>query len=393
MRASVIILSHRPGSWLEPCVQSVVDQADEVVLVDNGSDHEAASAIGREHGARVVRSETNLGYAAGVNLAVRHASGDLIALLNDDAVASPHWLAAAGAVLTNDEVAAVVPKVVRSGWYREVVLHDVPCNAPGDHRVLGRMIRSITSDGEDVLELVLGSGIHQIERSSDGAEGLWRWTRPGAPFYVPVDGANAEVLVDGDTVPAGPTCRLLNKAGGYLMSDGVLGDIGDETPDDGRWDERSEPFFGSGTALVMRRETFDRIGGFAAPFFAYYEDADWCWRARLGGMRILYDPASSVEHRHSATMGTSTPFAARLANRNRLLTLVRNAPSVEILPALGRARKSAQTVADLVDIAAKLPWALSSRLAGSRRWKMSPTEVWNHWADRGISWDRGPSRA
>lgn len=394
MTVSVIVLSHKPGAWLEACLDSVAGQADEVVLVDNGSDQGAASGIGKSRGARVVRSEKNLGYAAGVNLGVRHSTGDLLALLNDDAVASPRWLPAARAALGTDDVAAVVPKVLRSDWYREILFDDTPRDAPGDHRVLGRMIRSVTSDGQEVLDRVLGWGIHELERPSAGVTGQWRWTRPGAPFYVPVGGAGgAEVLVDGEAPPPGPTCRLLNKAGGYLRGDGVLGDIGDETPDDGRWDKLSEPFFGSGTAFVTRRETFERVGALAEPFFAYYEDGDWCWRARLSGMRIIYEPSSTVEHRHSATMGDRSPMAARLANRNRLLTLVRNAPISQLPPAVRRARREARGAHELADIASKLPWGLWSRHAGARRWKLSPAELWDSWAGVGADWDRSPCRS
>ena len=36
--ASVVVVSYRPGDWLLSCLKSVVGQADEVVLVDNGSE-------------------------------------------------------------------------------------------------------------------------------------------------------------------------------------------------------------------------------------------------------------------------------------------------------------------------------------------------------------------
>lgn len=397
MTASVIVLSYKPGDWLRSCLESALPQADEVILVDNGSDGAAATATGESCGARVVRSERNLGYAAGVNLGVHRARGDVIALLNDDAVAAPGWLDMAAGVLDSPGVAAVVPKVRRSGWYREVLLEDEPHDAPGDHRILGRLMRSVTCDAEEVLGRLLGAGVHELETSPDGAQ-QWRWTRPGSPFYVPLtrgtDVAGAsEVLIDGRPVPPGPVCRLLNRAGGYLRHDGVLGDIGDESPDDGRWDQPAEPFFGSGTALVMRRETFLGIGGLAERFFAYYEDADWCWRARLAGMTISYDPSATVEHRHSATMGASSPVATRLANRNRLLTIARNAPLAELPPALRRARAAVQSRRELAEIAAGLPWALRSRVTGSRQWKLTPEEVWSSWVDEGTDWDRSPCRA
>lgn len=400
MTASVVVLSHKPGDWLRTCLESVAAQADEVILVDNGSEGAVATAMGESCGARVIRSEQNLGYAAGVNLGVRRSRGDLIALLNDDAVAAPGWLESAAAGLGAHEVAAVVPKVLRIGWYREVLLEDEAHDAPGDHRTLGRMMRSVTCEGDEMLDRLLGAGVHELETSPDGQQ-RWRWSRPGLAFYVPVPGSHPgegaggeppDVLIDGEPAPPGPVCRLLNKAGGYLRRDGVLGDIGDESPDDGRWDQAAEPFFGSGTALVTRRGTFEQVGPLPERFFAYYEDADWCWRARLAGMTVAYDPSATVEHRHSATMGASSPVAARLANRNRLYTLARNAPLSELPAAMRRARAAALNRRELADIASGMPWALRSRVLGSRGWALRPEDVWDRWADVGTEWDRSPCR-
>ena len=68
-----------------------------------------------------------------MNLGLRSARGDLIALLNDDATAGPGWLASAAAVLADSAVAAVTPKVLLAGWYREVQLADEPLEGTGDH--------------------------------------------------------------------------------------------------------------------------------------------------------------------------------------------------------------------------------------------------------------------
>ncbi|HEY7948244.1 MAG TPA: glycosyltransferase, partial [Acidimicrobiales bacterium] len=89
MSSSVIVVSHRPGSWLADCLASALPQASEVILIDNGSAGEEASDIGRRSGATVVRSSRNLGFAGGVNLGLRHAHGEIVGLLNDDAVAGP----------------------------------------------------------------------------------------------------------------------------------------------------------------------------------------------------------------------------------------------------------------------------------------------------------------
>ena len=45
----------------------------------------------------------------------------------------------------------------------------------------------------------------------------------------------------------------------------------------------------------------DAIGGFDVSFFAYREDADVAWRARMAGWSALYVPASVAYHHGSAT--------------------------------------------------------------------------------------------
>ena len=109
MSSSVVVVSYRPGTWLAECLASVLPHASEVIVVDNGSPGEEVSDIARRSGARVIRASRNLGFAGGVNLGLRHAHGEIIGLLNDDAVAGPGWLDAAAAVLGDPTIAAVTP--------------------------------------------------------------------------------------------------------------------------------------------------------------------------------------------------------------------------------------------------------------------------------------------
>jgi GT2 family glycosyltransferase len=423
---TVVVLSRRPGDWLDPCLTSVTGAADEVLVVDNGSSDAAASVIADRHGVRVLRAATNLGYAGGVNLALRQVRTDLVALLNDDAVASPEWLPAAARALAVEDVAAVTPKVRFHGLYRQLVFDDEAWSAPGDPRVLGRQIHSVVvaggaaadgaaaggdgaggdgaggdgaggdgaggdGAGGDVIDRILGPGVHRLETDPVSPGRRWRWTVPGRPCFVPVATAEDVVVVDGATWPAGPVCRLVNKAGSYLRRDGVLGDHGAESPDDGRFDTPAESFFASGTALVARLETFARLGDLAEPFFAYYEDGDWSWRARLAGMRLLYDPAAVVDHRHSATSGGSaTAWVRHLAERNRTLTLVRNAPRRVVAEALLRVARDGPMEGVRADVARHLRWALRSRVRLAAGWQVPPEEVWERWAGADTTWDDGP---
>ena len=56
--------------------------------------------------------------------------------------------------------------------------------------------------------------------------------------------------------------------------------------------ETVDVFGGSGAFTAYCREMIDDIGGFDESFFAYYEDADVAWRARMAGWRCLFTPCA-----------------------------------------------------------------------------------------------------
>jgi GT2 family glycosyltransferase len=381
LKASVVVVSYRPGGWLAPCLTSVTSQADEVVLVDNGSAGSLAADIGRDAGARVLRFERNTGFAPAADAGARAARGEILAFLNDDALARPGWLAAAAKSLSDPSVAAVGPKVVLATKFREVTYPDDDWSAPGDPRLLGRQIRSVKVNGAELLESAAGPGLYRLETDSRGDR--WRWTSGRRPWYVALPEADdqAEVTVNGEPAPPGPVVRLINSAGAFLDTRGYGGDIGADTPDDGRFDEVAERFSISGSAFVTRRDMWDEIGPFAARFFAYYEDVDWCWRAHLAGKRVLYDPSATVEHRRSASSGGEhEPWVRVMAERNRTLTMVRNGPRQLATKALRDRVAEGPDGGVRSGIARLLPWAVASRAHLARSWKVRPEQVWERWA-------------
>jgi len=87
-----------------------------------------------------------------------------------------------------------------------------------------------------------------------------------------------------------------------------------------------EVFGACAAAALYRRELLDDVGLFDEDYFAYYEDVDLAWRARLRGWRAMLVPQALVYHAHSATGGRGTPFKKRLIARNKLWTIVKNYP-------------------------------------------------------------------
>ena len=48
--------------------------------------------------------------------------------------------------------------------------------------------------------------------------------------------------------------------------------------------------------MLVRRDCFEQLGGLDETFFLYYEDVDFCRRAREAGWSVWYDPALRVTH-------------------------------------------------------------------------------------------------
>lgn len=52
----------------------------------------------------------------------------------------------------------------------------------------------------------------------------------------------------------------------------------------------------SGACMLIRRAVIDRIGYFDERYFAYQEDADYCYQAQKAGWQIFYVPSAQIIH-------------------------------------------------------------------------------------------------
>lgn len=91
-------------------------------------------------------------------------------------------------------------------------------------------------------------------------------------------------------------------------------------------------FSACAAGAIYRRKVFDEIGLFDEVHFAYLEDIDVAWRARIAGYRNLYLPDAVVHHVGSATSGSVyNDFKIRHSSRNSIYLIYKNMPLLQIL--------------------------------------------------------------
>lgn len=220
---SVIIVTFNVRELAIACLQSVEADAArsvstvELSVVDNASTDGSAEAIRQGFPrARLVASESNLGFSAANNVGLRLAAGRYMLCLNPDTVVQPGALDALVSFMdAHPDAGACGPQLL---------------NEDGTIQPSGRDLPSVWT---------VFLGLSKLYR-------LWTpdfYRQPGRDY--------AQVARVGEL---------------------------------------------SGSALLVRREAYERLGGFDERLWAYYEDVDWCKRIGEAGYAIYFVPAARVTH-------------------------------------------------------------------------------------------------
>ena len=96
------------------------------------------------------------------------------------------------------------------------------------------------------------------------------------------------------------------ESGGIIWADGTGWNYGRNSPAGEPWLQTvREVDYCSGAALLIRRDLFERVGGFDKRYApAYYEDTDLAFAVRAAGYRTVVQPASVVVHHEGVSNGT-----------------------------------------------------------------------------------------
>lgn len=130
------------------------------------------------------------------------------------------------------------------------------------------------------------------------------------------------------------TCKLMrsdekhfDSTGDFYSVYGIAFPRGRNQVDAGQFDKPEEVFAASGGASVYSAKMLKEIGLFDERFFAYLEDVDISFRARLSGWKILYEPKSVAYHHVGGTSSKLGDFTRYHWIKNFLMLYTKNMPA------------------------------------------------------------------
>lgn len=105
--------------------------------------------------------------------------------------------------------------------------------------------------------------------------------------------------------------------------------IGHQQPDQAMFDHSTPTAYIHGAAMMVSSKLIASVGPMNEDYFLYYEELDWCARAKRAGFTVWYESASVVWHKESMSTGKASPLKAYYQIRNRLRFIYSNASTFD----------------------------------------------------------------
>ncbi len=186
-------------------------------------------------------------------------------------------------------------------------------------------VRLLVND--DNLGFAAGSNVGIVDQMRRGVEYVLLLnddTEVAEDFLnilVEVGEAEPDIGILGPSILYYDRPEVIWSAGGAVDALGEPRHLALEQPLDSSWRDVREVDYVTGCALLVKSEVVERVGVLDERFFAYFEETEWCDRARRAGFRVVHVAPARVWHKiESAARTTSRPYLYLMA-RNRLLYL------------------------------------------------------------------------
>jgi GT2 family glycosyltransferase len=117
---------------------------------------------------------------------------------------------------------------------------------------------------------------------------------------------------------------VIQSAGGKLDKRWFAVHIGQNEEDHGQYSQPQAVDYISGCALLVKRQVIEQIGGLDEKLFYYWEETDWCTRARERGWRVLFVPQARLWHKGVQRDYRPGPNVTYYNTRNRFRFLAQH---------------------------------------------------------------------
>lgn len=123
---------------------------------------------------------------------------------------------------------------------------------------------------------------------------------------------------------------VIQSAGGSLGPLWQSRHIGQNEDDKGQYDRMREVEWISGCAILVKRQVIEQVGALDTRFFYYWEETEWCLRARRNGWRVFHAPQAKLWHKGVQRDYAPKPSVTYYSTRNRLLMLSKHHAPIKI---------------------------------------------------------------
>lgn len=122
--------------------------------------------------------------------------------------------------------------------------------------------------------------------------------------------------------------KVIWYAGGEIDWDNVYTNhIGVDEVDRGQYDRKTKTDFITGCVMILDKSVIDKLGFFDEKYFMYFEDADYCQRAKQANVTLVYDPSLEIWHKNAqSTDGSGSAFHVKTQKKSRLRFGLKYAP-------------------------------------------------------------------
>lgn len=273
---SIGIVNWNSTNYLPVCLESIFRQTYknvEIIIVDNNSNDGFEEWIKEKtlkSSIKIIQNKENLGFAKAQNQAIKASSGEYYLSLNPDVIVKENFIEKMVKVFEEDEMIGSAS---------------------------GKLLR-ISKDIFEKIYIDDKTDENLSTRLTDSNKEELNWE------------------------------HIIDSTGHIIQKNRIPYNRGEEELDYGNY-ENIEEVFGTTAASAIYRKSmlkdikiFDEY--FDEEFFAYLEDVDLDWRARLRGWKCIYTPNAIAYHVRGGTTNTVSKFVKQMVFRNRYLMMLKN---------------------------------------------------------------------